>query len=168
MIGRVGYSKIGFSGHHSKLENTKYMYDIFLHFQVLHRRILLHFKNSSNFLLKKYEENLVSPCVHLIILTHLIETPKNPNFGYPNHHYKLFWKHKAAHRVIILVFLYLLHIQEWKSNRFPKIITVFTSHFEMFVPFLFNQWVVLNGHGVPHKIFLRKNNQKKFKNVRSV
>ena len=95
--------------------------------------------------------------------THSIETPKNPNFGYPTHHYTLFWKHKAAHRVIILVFLYLLHIQEWKSNRFPKIITVFTSHFEMFVPFFFNQWVVLNGHGVPHKIFLRKNNQKNLK-----
>ena len=95
--------------------------------------------------------------------THSIETPKNPNFGYPTHHYTLFWKHKAAHRVIILVFLYLLHIQEWKSNRFPKIITVFTSHFEMFVPFFFNQWVVLNGHGVPHKIFLRENNQKNLK-----
>lgn len=47
---------------------------------------------------------------------------------------------------------YLLNIKEWKCNGFPKVIAIFTCHFEVFIKFLFNQWIVLHSNRIPHEI----------------
>lgn len=50
----------------------------------------------------------------------------------------------------------LLNIQKWKCNGFPKIITIFACHFEMFVKFFFNQWIILHCNCVPHEVLQSK------------
>ena len=50
----------------------------------------------------------------------------------------------------------LLYIQKWESDCFPKIISIFTSDFEMFIPLFFDQRIILDRHSVPHIVFLKK------------
>ena len=66
------------------------------------------------------------------------------------------------------MFWYLLHVQKGEGDCFPKVITIFTSDFEVFIPFLFDQWIVLNGHRVPHIVFLKKRRKKIMKEIEHV
>ena len=60
-----------------------------------------------------------------------------------------------------VVNVHLLNIEEWKCDRLPEVVSVFTCHLEVFVPFFLNQRIVLNGYGIPHVVFLGKKRRKK-------
>lgn len=49
-----------------------------------------------------------------------------------------------------------LNIQKWELDRFPKVITIFTRHFKMFIKLFFDQWIILNGYCIPHKVLMKK------------
>ncbi len=51
--------------------------------------------------------------------------------------------------------VYLLDIKERKGYCLPEIVSIFTSDFEMLVPLLLDQGVVLDCHCVPHEVFLK-------------
>ena len=60
----------------------------------------------------------------------------------------------------------LLYIQKWESDCFPKIISIFTSDFEMFIPLFFDQRIILDRHSVPHIVFLKKKIKKWHKKLK--
>ena len=155
-MGRVGYPKIGFAGFSKPNRQSWQGFSLFSHIASLSDESSL--RHAPHWKLIKLAKNEETTMFHLKFSPLLppFQKIRKPEFRVPDPSQGCFENTKQPTEWYSFV-LYLLHIQEWKSNRFPKIITVFTSHFEMFVPFLFNQWVVLNGHGVPHKIFLGKN-----------
>ena len=55
----------------------------------------------------------------------------------------------------------LLNVEEWKSDGFPEVVSIFACHLEMFVPFLLYQRIILDCHRIPHVVFLEKKRIKK-------
>ena len=49
---------------------------------------------------------------------------------------------------------HLLDVEEWERDGLPDVVSVFTGHLEVFVPFLLDHGVVLDRHRVPHEVLL--------------